>query len=457
MVRRFLVRFFSNKIINKFMSLQGNTIVILTFVVLITTGTLLLMLPIATQDGKGLLWINALFTSTSASCVTGLTVVDVKNDLTVFGKVVMLLLIQAGGLGIMTFSTIVSVALGKKINLRERLVIQEALNQDEPSGVVKLTLKVVKYTFAIEFIFGLILSWHFYEEFGADCVGYGFFHSVSAFCNAGFDLMGHYDSLVNYSSDVVLNISIMLLIVLGGLGFPVLDDIRRKRSWEKLALHSKIVLVSTGVLIFGGALLLYLFEFNNPETLANRPVLDQIFIPLFQSVSARTAGFNSIDLSKLREVSLGFLSFLMFVGASPSSTGGGIKTTTFAVILLSTWATLKGGSHVVIFGRAINRSMVAKAMTVFTLVMMWVLAAFFVLLIVDNGQHPFSFILFETLSAYGTVGLGIGITNDWNVFAKLVLVATMFLGRVGILSFVLSLMEPKQECIKYPSEHIMIG
>jgi trk system potassium uptake protein TrkH len=457
MKKSFWVRLFSNKLMQGFMALKGNQIVVLTFVFLISAGALLLMTPFATTDGQGLSWIDAYFTATSGSCVTGLTVVDVKNDLTFFGQLVLLFCIQAGGLSMTTFGTLLAVALGRKINLKERLVLQESLNQDEPQGVVKLTLKVVKYTFIIEAFFALILTWHFSRLGGFDSVWYGIFHSISGFCNAGFDLFGNYDSLVHYSDDVVLNLCIMTLIVLGGLGFPTMVDIFRQRHWSTLHLHSKLVLVGTSSFILGGALLLFALEHQNPATMGGHPFYEQMLMSFMQSISARTAGFNSVDLASLREISKLVLCFLMFVGACPSSTGGGIKITTFLVILLATWATLRGRQEPVVFGRRIGQDIVSKAMTVFTLSAVWVMIAFFGLLCVNYAHHPFSFVFFETISAFGTVGMGVGITNDWDTVGKLILIVTMFLGRVGIITFVLSLMEQKPDNISYPTSNITIG
>ncbi len=455
MTRSFWIKVFSTKFMKWFMGLHTNQIVLLTFLMLITTGTILFMLPFATTNGEGLSFINALFTATSASCVTGLTVVDAKNDLTGFGQFVLILLIQAGGLGIMTFTTLVSVALGKRINLKERLRIQESLNQDEPSGVIKLAINVIKYTLAIEFVFGVLLTIHFWPEFGTTSISYGFFHAISAFCNAGFDLMGDYNSFVNYSSDIQLNLIFMILIIVGSMGFTVLEDLRIKRfSWHKLTLHSKLVLIINSILIFGGGILIWLFEYS---TSVIKPGQDDVLISLFQSITARTAGFNTVDLASLNSVTQSFIGFLMFIGASPTSTGGGIKTTTFLVIVLFVWATLRGGKEVIVFDRSIPQAMIAKATTIFTLSIIWVILAFFMLLIANGGQHPYHYVLFETISAFATVGLGIGITNDWNVFGKLILVLTMFIGRVGIITFVLSWMRQKNNKIKYPHENIMIG
>lgn len=447
----------SDKLVQFIFRLKPTQLVLLSFIILIASGTFLLALPWATLDGKGLNLIDALFTSTSAACVTGLTVVDVQKELTFFGTVVLALVIQAGGLGIMTLGALVAIILGRKVPLRERLVLQESLNQDVTGGVIRLTLRIVKYTLVIEAFFAALLTWHFYPEFGWKSLGYGCFQTISAFCNAGFDLFGNYDSLVLRNQDTFLLLLTAALIILGGLGFVVLDDLVHKRSWRRFSLQTKVVLTSTIILILLGTMAIYGMEWQNMKTIGNLPPSAQILNAFFTSVSTRTAGFNSFDLGLTKEITLFVIILLMFIGASPASTGGGIKTTTLAVIILTTWAVLRGRSQIVIFGRTLDISLQRKAMAVFALTVIWITCAFLALAFVDAGQHPLLFVLFETVSAYATVGLSTGITLEWNVAGKLILVATMFVGRVGILTFMLSLLEQKQELIKYPSENIMIG
>lgn len=447
----------STKLVQFIFRLKPTQLVLLSFVVLIALGTILLALPWATLDGRGLNFIDALFTSTSAACVTGLTVVDVQKELTFFGTLVLALVIQAGGLGIMTLGALVAIILGRKVPLRERLVLQESLNQDVTGGVIRLTLRIAKYTLVIEAFFAALLTWHFYPEFGWKSLGYGCFHAISAFCNAGFDLFGNYDSLVLRNQDAVLLLITAVLIILGGLGFVVLDDLVHKRRWRQFSLQTKVVLVSTIVLIVAGTAAIYGLEFSNMKTLGTLPAGTQLLNSFLMSVSTRTAGFNSFDLGVARDLTLFVIILLMFVGASPASTGGGIKTTTLAVIILTTVAVLRGRKQVVIFGRTLEPSLQNKATAVFALTVIWITCAFLALAFADAGRHPLLFVLFETVSAYATVGLSAGITLDWNIAGKLILVATMFVGRVGILTFMLSLMEQDTDLIKYPSENVMIG
>ena len=454
---------------NKFLrwvgqTFNGSQMVALSFIILILSGALLFMLPISTQDRQGLTFLDALFTSTSASCVTGLTVIDVGNQLSWFGKMVLIGLIQIGGLGIMTMTTVVMVIAGRKVSLRERLLLQESMSQTEISGVVRIAINIIKYTVGIEFFFGTILALHFalVKDMGWLGVMYGYWHSVSAFCNAGFDLMGDYKSLIDYSGDVVVNLSIALLITLGGLGFMVLEDIKRAikkkdLSWTKFALHTKIVLVSSFALNVIGTVLLWLFESDNPYTMGNMSLFDSWMAAFFQAVSARTAGFNTVDLMHLHDSSLFILIIWMFIGAGSGSTGGGIKTTTFVVLMASLWYMLKGQRDVVMFGRRIEEKTVDKSFVITVLCLLWVVFAVMVLVVLSNGEHSFIQILFEVMSGFGTVGLGIGITPGWEPLGKWILILTMYIGRIGILTFALSFLQSGTDKIRFPSEHVSIG
>ena len=445
--RSFVVKF-------RFKSTQ---IIIMSFTLMILIGTLLLMLPFSTTNNAGLHPVDALFVATSASCVTGLTVVDVHNDLTFFGTCVMLFLIQIGGLGIMTLATLVAHSMGYKFRLKESLVLQESLNQGGRAGIFDLIKQIIKYTFVIEGFFSVVLAIHFYPEFGVNAIGYGIFHSVSAFCNAGFDLFGNYDSISLRNDDIFLMICLGFLVILGGIGFTVISDFVNRRSWKKFSLHTKIVIVTNLVLILVGTFLIFAIEAENPETIGNLNSVEKFFNSWFTSVSCRTAGFNSFDLSKTEQISQLVMIILMFIGASPLSTGGGIKSTTFFVIIMSMQAVLRGKSEVVVFGRRITRQLRDQSFTIFTLGTIWVVTAGIILSVIDGETHELLEVIFETVSAFGTVGMGIGITLEWNVWGKLLLSLTMLVGRVGIMTFMLSLIRQKETMIKYPSENVMIG
>ena len=432
-------------------------VLVFGFAAVILFGALLLTLPQATQDGLGLPFLNAAFTATSAVCVTGLVVVDTGTTFSLFGQGVILFLIQVGGLGFMTFATLFAMILGKKITLKERLLLQEALNQISVEGIVRLTKSVLQISFAIEAIGALILTLRWYSDFGwSKALYYGVFHSVSAFNNAGFDLMGNFSSLTAFVGDPVVNITIMLLIICGGLGFIVLADLLAHR--KKFRLHTKIVLQVSGVLILLGTLFILIMEFSNPMTLGPLPLGTKVLAALFQSVSPRTAGFNTINLAGMYDTTLLSVIVLMFIGASPGGTGGGIKTTTFISNVLSVLSTYRSDPHVILEGRTLPKDVIQKAWAITTS------AAFLIFIILSILSHTENSelltVLFEVTSAFGTVGLSLGITPTLSEVGKMAIILTMFIGRLGplTLAFVLSQKKNKQAShLKYPDERIMIG
>lgn len=437
--------------------LKPTQTILLSFVMMIGIGTLLLMLPISSAKGASIPFIDALFVSTSASCVTGLTVVDVKNDLTFFGKCVMLMLIQVGGLGIMTLGTMAAHAMGYRFRLKESLVLKESLGQSGRAGLFGLIRRMLIYTFTVEGIFALLLTVHFYPEYGADALGYGIFHAVSAFCNAGFDLFGNYESLCGRQEDYFLMACLGLSVVLGGIGFTVMYDVIHMRGWRKYSLHTKIVLVSNAVLIIAGTLLIFALEAENDSTLGSFPAGKQLAHAAFMSVSCRTAGFNSFDLSQTVQITQLVMIILMFIGASPLSTGGGIKSTVFFVILRSVWAVFRGESQITVFGKAISSQLRDQAFAIFTVGTVWVVSMGMLLSVLDGEVHELEEVIFETVSAFGTVGMGIGITLTWDDWAKALLSLTMLLGRVGIMTFLMSFIQQRQSVVKYPEKDIMLG
>jgi trk system potassium uptake protein TrkH len=431
-------------------------VLVLGFAVVILFGALLLTLPRATQDGLGLPFLNAAFTATSAVCVTGLVVVDTGTTFTLFGQWVILLLIQVGGLGFMTFATMFAMILGKRITLKERLLLQEALNQVSVEGVVRLTKSVLQISFAIEAIGALILTLRWYSDFGwSKALYYGVFHSISAFNNAGFDLFGNFSSLTAFVGDPFINITIMLLIICGGLGFIVLADLLAHP--KKFRLHTKIVLQVSGVLILLGAVVILIMEFTNPKTLGPLPLGTKVLAALFQSVSPRTAGFNTLNLSGMYDTTLLTMIVFMFIGASPGSTGGGIKTTTFISIVLSVLSTYRSDPHVVLEGRTIPKDVIQKAWAITTSAAILIFIIISILSLTEKSD--LLTVLFEVTSAFGTVGLSLGITPTLTNVGKMAIILTMFIGRVGplTLAFVLSQKKNKQAHIKYPDERIMIG
>lgn len=449
---------FDGSRLQKTFRMKPTQIIILSFVLMVLIGTFFLMLPISTTNNLGLNFFDALFVATSASCVVGLTVVDLHNDLTLFGQVVMLILIQIGGLGIMTLATLVIHTMGYRFRLKETLILQESLNQRSQAGLVTLIARIIKYTFVIEGFFAVLLAIHFVPEFGAvNAVGYGIFHSVSSFCNAGFDLFGDYNSLYGRGDDFFLLTCIGSLILLGNTGFTVIYDVIHRRKWKKFSLHTKIVIVMNFALVFIGGAVIFAVESLNPYTLEGLPLSEQIAQSVFTSVSCRTAGMNTFVLNEAEQITMLTMILLMFIGAAPLSTGGGIKSTTFFVIVMSMWAVFRGKDDIVVFGRRISDKLRDQAFAIFSMGTIWVVTAAMILSAIDGEVHQLGQVLFETVSGFATVGMGIGITLEWNNWGKLILVLTMLVGRVGIMTFMLSLITQHENRIKYPPEDIMIG
>ena len=427
------------------------------FALIILIGAILLSLPVASTDGQSLPFIDALFTATSATCVTGLVVVDTGTHFTVFGQVVIMLLIQVGGLGFMTMATLFAIVLRKKISLRDRLILQEAMNQNSMEGIVRLIRKVIIYSLAIEGAAAVIFAtrWSFDMSPGK-AIYYGIFHAVSMFNNAGFDLFGNFGSLMPFVDDFVVNVVAMGLIVLGGIGFIVMSDIIEYRKHRRLSLHSKVVLSMTAFLIVFGAVVIFIFEYSNPKTLGSLNWAGKILGSFFQSVTPRTAGANTLDIGSMRQASQFFIIILMFIGASPGSTGGGIKTTTFTTLIGAVIAMIRGKEDIVLFQYRLAKDRIFKALTITLLALSLVVIVSMVLSTTED--HNFLMILFETTSAFGTVGLTMGLTIHLTVFGKICIALMMFAGRLGPLTLAYAL-QPKteKELYRHPEGKIIIG
>jgi len=430
---------------------------VLGFVVLILVGTILLSLPVSSSSGEPTDFIDALFTATSAVCVTGLVVVDTGTHYSLFGQLVILLLIQIGGLGFMTMGTLFALILGKRIHLKERLIMQEALNQLTMEGVVRLAKSVLSITFLIEGIAALVLGARLSADYGlARGFYYGLFHAVSAFNNAGFDLFGDFRSLTHYVSDPVVIIVVSVLIILGGLGFSVIVDIYTKRNWRKFSLHTKIVLSTTAILLVAGMVAVLLLEYNNKNTLAPLGFTAKLTASWFQSMTPRTAGFNTIDIGGLRNATLFLVIVFMFIGASPGSTGGGIKTSTFGTLIAAVWAMIRGKEDVELFERRLPKEIVYRALTITAVSTGFVVLVTMLLSITENAE--FLTVFFETTSAFGTVGLSMGLTTKLTVFGKIVISLTMFAGRLGPLTVAFAVAQKQQKAIyRLAEEKIMVG
>jgi len=435
-------------------------VLVLGFAGIILIGTILLNLPIATNDFTSIGLVNALFTATSAVCVTGLVVVDTGTYWTAFGKTIILMLIQIGGLGFMTMATTVAFVIGRKISLRSRLIMQEALNQFTISGVVRLTKYIIYMTFIIEGIGAALLSMKFIPIYGVGKgIWFSIFHSVSAFCNAGFDIIGNGQSLMPFVDRISINLIIMSLVIIGGIGFTVIMDVAQNRKFKKFSTHTKVVLTVTGGLILGGFILFFLLEFNNPNTLGNLSWKGKFFGALFQSVTTRTAGFNSIPLDQMTMASKLLTVMLMFIGGSPGSTAGGIKTTTIALVVLMVIAVIRGREDAEFFKRRISKDSINRALAVLGIAVFFVLVITLLLTITEKTDN-FMNLLFETVSAMATVGLSLGITSKLSFAGKILISIAMFIGRLGPVTIVLALANKQKHnktLIRYPEGKVSVG
>lgn len=431
-------------------------IISLSFLILILIGAILLTLPIASKSGKSIGFINALFTSASASCVTGLVVVNTTSYWSVFGKFVIILLIQMGGLGTMLIISLVSLMLGRKIGLTERLLIKEGAGLDSYSGIVKLSKNIIIFSLVVEFLGASVLYIRLNQIYGSFTgLIYSLFHSISAFCNAGFDIFGN--SLVDFKGDLVINLSIAFLIIIGGLGYSVFYDVYKSRRFRKLALHSKVALTITAFLILFGTISFYLLE-NKEISMHGFTQKEKILSSFFMSVTSRTAGFNSLNIGLMKGSSVVLTILLMFIGASPASTGGGIKTTTFGVLVMSTFSVLRGDEEVSIFKKRIPMEVILRSITIFFFASGIVLFVSMAITLIEGEKFFFLDILYETVSAFATVGITRGITPFLSNFSKIILTFLMFIGRVGPTTVALGLLKRKNKKLtKYAKGKIIVG
>ena len=439
--------------------------ILLSFLTAILVGSVLLTLPISSASGQATPFIDALFTATTATCVTGLVVVPTVTAWSLFGHIVILVLIQIGGLGIITIMASITVFLHKRMGLADRLLLQDAFNLNTLSGLEVFVKKVIKGTFLIEGIGACLYMIVFVPQFGLKGIWISIFTSISAFCNAGIDIIGE-NSLCDYATHPIINLVTSLLIIFGGLGYIVWWDVIRlikgrlngkKTGLKSLTLHSKIVLTTTSILIFGGGLLFFLFEYNNPLTIKDLSIYDKIQISVFQSVTTRTAGFASVPQEDLTNASAAVSILLMIVGGSPVGTAGGMKTVTVAVLACSAFATIRNKNSPALFGRRISEGSIKKAVAV-AVAFLAICAASTVLLMATSNASALDAI-YETVSATATVGLSRNLTATLNTFGKLIIIVTMYFGRVGPISLAVALgsKNESQNVISEPTEDISIG
>ncbi|MGE3472742.1 MAG: TrkH family potassium uptake protein [Vicinamibacterales bacterium] len=435
-----------------------------TFLAMIAAGSLLLALPVSAAESRHLSLLDAAFTAVSAVCVTGLIVVDTARDLSVFGQIVVLVLIQIGGLGYMTLSTVLISALGRTVSLQERLTLQEALNAHDMEGLVRLAATVLRLTLVFELTGALVLALWWWSSLGAGAaLWFGLFHAVSAFNNAGFALWS--DNLMRWQGDPVVNLVVTTLVVSGGLGFFVWSELlQRKALGLRLSIHTRLVLRATLVLIVFGTVAFLALEWSNPRTLAGLPIGQKVLAAYFQSVTTRTAGFNTVDIGALTVPTVFVVTVLMFIGASPGGTGGGVKTSTFSITLAALWATVRGEDDTVIFKRRLAPELVAKAFFVSLIAFVTVNAVVWLLLLTEGRDLMPS--LFETTSAFGTVGLSMGqagsavsLSAFFSPVGKLLIMLMMFVGRLGPLTLAIAVARHRSSKpkLRYPEGKVLVG
>lgn len=438
--------------------LNAVQILAIGFALLILIGGLILSLPISSASGEYTNYLDSVFTATSAVCVTGLVTIDTGTHWNIFGKIAIMLLIEIGGLGFMSLATFVAILLGKKITLRDRLIMQEAMNAFNIQGLVKMVKYVLGFSFGIQFIGGLLLSTQFIPEFGwKKGAFYSVFHSVSSFCNAGFDLFGNFQSVVSYYNNPVVLLTIAGLIIVGGLGFTVLIEIFNFGKRKRLSTNSKVVLLITASLVVLGTIFMFIVEYKNPQTIGNMNINDKILNSFFASVSPRTAGFNSVSTDGMTMAGKLMTIILMFIGGSSGSTAGGLKTATFGILVLTVISVLKGREETEAFGRRFSKGTVYKAFTLFSVCMVLVITVTMILSITEPNKL-FINLLYEATSAFATVGLTTGVTQDICSISKVVLIITMYFGRVGPLTVILAVINKRRKSgIRYPETKILIG
>jgi trk system potassium uptake protein TrkH len=423
-----------------------------SFLFLIFMGTLCLKLPFATTTPIS--WTDALFVATSATTVTGLSVFDPGTTLTVFGEFVLMFLIQCGGIGLMTFAVALLIVLGKRIGLQNRIYLQESFNQNSVGGIVKLVKLILTFVLTVQIIAAIILTLHWLPKFGfQEALYLSIFHVISAFNNAGFALFP--DNLIGFSGDPIVNIVLSGLFILGGLGFTVVIDIYQKNSFRQWSLHTKMMIVGTVIINTVAALTIFLLEYGNPGTLGNMPLYEKIMTAYFQGVTPRTAGFNTVNYGLMEDPTLLFTMLLMFIGAGSASTASGIKLTTFMVVILATIAFLRKRGEPDLFGRSIRLDTVIRSLAITTISLLLVIGFIFMLTVTE--KIPFLPLAFEVVSAFGTVGLSMGITAQLSDLGEVLLSMVMFVGRIGPLTLFFLLMKPKKINYRYPYDQVFTG
>lgn len=446
------------KILSHLHRLSLSRKLILGFFTAIIIGSILLYMPFSLQEGEHISFLTAVFTITSAICVTGLSVIDISKVLSTQGQLILLLFIQLGGLGVMTFSSLFFLMIGRKMSYKERELIKEERNAENNGEVIDFIKKIVLIVFSIETIGAVFLTLGFMGEFPLERAIYlGIFHSISAFCNAGFALFSN--NLESYSGNVVINLTVAYLIILGGIGFSVINSVlvAVRKDVKRFTLTSKVAILVSLVLTFVGMIAFFFLEYSNPTTIGHFSFFDKLLASFFQSVTTRTAGFNTVPMGTLRPATIFMFCILMFIGASPGSTGGGIKTTTIGVIMLYVVGVVQGKENINIFNRRISWDILNRALAILVISIIYVSLVVMAVMTIEKNMK-FEQVLFEVVSAFGTAGLSMGITSALSPLSKILIIITMFIGRLGPMTFALALGEKKvKENLRYPKENILVG
>lgn len=425
------------------------------FLAIMLLGAVLLMLPISQTGAAKVSFIDAFFMSVSTVSVTGMSMFDISRDFTVFGQLVFLVLMEIGGLGVMTMMALFSISTGRRIRLKERLLLRDSFNLQTPSGMVALVKKIIVLTFTIEFISGTLMGIYFCFLYGPVGLYMGYWHAISSFTTCGLDLMG--GNFAAVARDPFVSVVTVVTMFLGGVGFLVLDDVVRKRSWAALSLNSKLILTMEAILIPLGVVVYYFLEGNNPATLGAFGPVEKWQGALFMSVASRLSGFSLFDIHAMMNSTVIVVMLFMIIGGAPVSTGGGIRTTTVGILLLQLWAWARGKRSVVIFHKQVAFTSLLKASNVFTLCVLLLFLTAFLLFFFEPVHFLFEDVVFEAVSAFSTVGFSMGLTTAWNTPCKLILMAAMFIGRIGILTLAIAFARNDHERVKYPEENVVVG
>ena len=427
------------------------------FALFMLLGALLLMLPFSQTGRSEVSFVDALFMSVSIVSVTGMSMFDLQGDFTLFGQLVVLFLMQVGGLGIMTIMAMVSISTGRKIRLQERLLIRDSFNLQTPSGMVMLVKKIIFMTLAVELAAGTLLAIYFWGTYGWQGIYFGYWHAISAFTNCGMDIMGEDVGFAGMAADPFVSTIIVMTMFLGGVGFVALDDLLRCHKWARLSLNSKFIFTMEAILIPLGVIVFYLLEGDNPNTMGHLTTAEKWQTAFFMSVSSRLAGFTLFDIHEMMSATVLMVMMFMFIGAAPVSTGGGIRTTTVGLLLYSLWTWVRGRKHVVLFHKQVKADCLVKASNVFTLAILLTFLTALLVFLLEPSNFNFEDALFESVSAFSTVGFSMGLTNEWNTPCKIVLMIAMFIGRIGVMTLAVAFATSSDKPIRYPEENVIIG